>query len=320
MPRTIVLDDEGIVGNDPSLVLDENGYPVISYRDESNSALKLVRCLDALCTQTNVTTGETDVFTIEDQDAGDGTQDESSVLKVVKSGAINSGDDGFSLVELANTGTDPGANKYWISGRKTDEGAPLWGVDITDNDFWSEGGIVLGVSGADGGTYSGGTFIVEPDGDVGIGTTTPGARLEVDGGSVIFDEYGIGTYNDTSANYILATDTAGNVVELNTAANTRWFYAPAVTINASDTVTNATLDIHQEYVDQFTNIPAAQRSTGAPDNIPVYAETDLWYIVSFYDNTVIDNISIDANGVMTYDIINVPFDNYTIVNVVLLIK
>ena len=271
-------------------------------------------------TQTDATTGERDVFTIDDQDAGDGTQDESSVLKVLKSGAINSNDDGFSLVELANTGADPGANKYWISGRKTDEGAPLWGVDITDNDFWSEGGIVLGVTGADGGTYSGGNFIVEPDGDVGIGTTSPGARLEVDGGSVIFDEYGVGTYNDTSANYILATDTAGNVVELNTAGNTRWFYAPAVTIDASDTITNATIDIHQEYVDQFTNIPAAQRSTGAPADIPIYGQSDLWYYVTFYDNTVIDNISIDANGVLTYDIISVPFDNYTIVNVVILIK
>lgn len=271
-------------------------------------------------TQTNVTTGERDVVTIEDQDVGDGTQDESSVLKVVKSGAINSNDNGFSLVELANTGADPGASKYWISGRKTDEGAPLWGVDITDNDFWSEGGIVLGVTGADGGTYSGGNFIVEPDGDVGIGTTTPGARLEVDGGSVIFDEYGIGTYNDTSANYILATDTAGNVVELNTAPNTRWFYAPAVTIDASDTISNATLDIHQEYIDQFTNIPAAQRSTGAPDNIPTYGENDLYYYITYYDNTVLSNISISASGVLTYDIIQVPFDNYTIVNVVILIK
>ncbi len=271
-------------------------------------------------TQATGTTGEKDVLTIEDQDIGDGTQDESSVLKVVKSGAINSADNGFSLVELANTGADPGASKYWISGRKTDEGAPLWGVDITDNDFWSEGGIILGVSGADGGTYSGGNFIVEPDGDVGIGTITPGARLEVDGGSVIFDEYGIGTYNDTSANYILAADTSGAVVELNTAANTRWFYAPAVTVDASDTISNATIDLHQEYIDQFTSIPAAQRSTGAPDNIPVYAENELWYFVTFYDNTVIDNISISAAGVLTYDIISVPFDNYTIVNIAFLIK
>ena len=271
-------------------------------------------------TQTNVTTGERDVFTLEDQDVGGGGQDESSVLKVLKSGAINSGDDGFSLVELANTGTDPGANKYWISGRKTDEGAPLWGVDITDNDFWSEGGIVLGVTGADGGTYSGGNFIVESDGDVGIGTTTPGARLEVDGGSVIFDEYGVGTYKDSTADYILAVNSSGDVVELNTLQNTRWIYAPAVTVDASDTTTNATIDLHQEYVDQFSTIPSAQRSPGAPADLPTYAEDELHYYITFYDNSVIDNISISSAGVLTYDVISVPFDNYTIINVIFMVK
>ena len=267
-------------------------------------------------TQATGTTGEKDVLTIEDQDAGDGTQDESSVLKVVKSGAINSGDNGFSLVELANTGADPGASKYWISGRKTDEGAPLWGVDITDNDFWSEGGIVLGVTGADGGTYSGGNFIVEPDGDVGIGTTTPGARLEVDGGSVIFDEYGIGTYNDTSANYILATDTAGAVVELNTAANTRWFYPPPVIIDASSTVTSATYDVHAAYIDQFTNSATFVKSPGAGATLPVYAENELGYFVTFYDDTILDNVSISNAGVLTYDIIAIPDDNYTVITIV----
>ena len=161
-------------------------------------------------------------------------------------------------------------------------------------------------------------IIFESDGDVGIGTTTPGARLEVAGGSVIFDEYGVGTQADTSADYILATNPDGDVVELNTAKNSRWFYAPAVTIDASDTITNTTLDLYQEYEDQFLNPDI--RSTGAPTSLPLYSSSDLWYYVSYHDDTVIDNISIDASGVMTYDIIDVPFDNYTIVNVIFLIK
>lgn len=132
-------------------------------------------------TQDNSLTGEKDVFTIEDQDVGGGGQDHSSVLKVLKSGNINTGDNGFSLIELANTGTNPGNNKYWISGRTTDEGAPLWGVDVTDNDYWSDGGITLGVTTNSNGTYSNGNFRVNSDGTTSINSisASPGAILDV---------------------------------------------------------------------------------------------------------------------------------------------
>jgi hypothetical protein len=132
-------------------------------------------------TQDNSLTGEKDVFTIEDQDVGGGGQDHSSVLKVLKSGNINTGDNGFSLIELANTGTNPGNNKYWISGRTTDEGAPLWGVDVTDNDYWSDGGITLGVTTNSNGTYSNGNFRVNNNGDVGIKNTNPQEALHISG-------------------------------------------------------------------------------------------------------------------------------------------
>lgn len=131
--------------------------------------------------QGNNLTSEKDVFTIEDADIGGGGQDGSSVLKIHKSGSINSGDDGFSLIELTNSGTDPGADKYWISGRKIDEGAPLWGVDITDSEYWSEGGIVLGVTPNTDGTYTGGNFIVQPNGNTGVGTTNPQKEIHVAG-------------------------------------------------------------------------------------------------------------------------------------------
>jgi len=131
-------------------------------------------------TQTNGTTGQRDVFTIEDQDTAGGGQDESSVLKVIKSGAISSEANGYSLIELTSTGADPGDNKYWISGHAVDEGAPLWGVDLTDSDYWSEGGLTLGVSSATDGTYSGGTFRIDPDGDTGIGTITPDISAQLD--------------------------------------------------------------------------------------------------------------------------------------------
>jgi hypothetical protein len=160
--------------------------------------------------------------------------------------------------------------------------------------------------------------IIEGDGDVGIGTTSPGAKLDVDG-SVRLSAFDDNTYKDTSS-YVLGVKGNGDVVKMNTGRNSRWFYAPAVTIDASALATDQELDIHQEYIDQFTSIPANQNSTGAIMNLPTYAEDELEYVVTFYDNEVLDNINVTSDGILEYDIIKVPFDNYTIVNVIILIK
>ena len=274
--------------------------------------------------QENNLTGERDVFTIEDQDVGGGGQDESSVLKVVKSGNINSSDLGFSLIELANTGTDPGDDKFWISGRTTDEGAPLWGVDITDNDFWSEGGIVLGVTGADGGTYSGGNFIVEPDGDTGIGTTTPDARLDVEGGNVRFSDYGDNTVTGTPTS-LVGIESDGDLVEVNTVTSSRIFYPPSIAVDASTNGT-FTIDLHAQYVTQFGSPTVA--SAGAPAAVPTYAANELYYYITFADPAVFDTTStsgptemrIDADGMLTYTVIAQPVDFNALINVVFVVK
>src|SRR5690606_17574472 len=44
-------------------------------------------------------------------------------------------------------------------------------------------------------------------------------------------------------------------------------------------------------------------STGAPEDIAVYAENEMYYYVSYYDQTVFSNVSISATGVLTYNII-----------------
>jgi hypothetical protein len=151
-------------------------------------------------TQDNSLTGEKDVFTIEDQDQGGGSQDHSSVLKVLKSGNINNGDSGFSLIELANTGSDPGANKYWISGRKIDESAVLWGVDITDNDFWSKGGLTLGITENTNGTYSNGNFRVDSNGYTGINNTNPLEALHISGTTETIRVEALNSTNNASNN------------------------------------------------------------------------------------------------------------------------
>ena len=261
--------------------------------------------------QSNVTTGERDVFTIADEDNGGGGQDESSVLKVIKSGNINQGDNGFSLIELANTGNDPGANKYWISGRTIDEGAVKWGVDITDNDYWSEGGIILGVTGADGGTYSGGAFRVESDGDTGIGTITPTARLDVDGDARIRN---LPTADDTDQ--LVTADANGNLRKVNSLRASKVFYPPSIEIDASSTGT-FTIDLYAQYIAQFGSPVVSSAGT-----IPTYAANELDYHVTFADPAVFNTatMSISATGVLTYSVIALPVDFNSLINVVFVVK
>ncbi len=164
-----------------------------------------------------------------------------------------------------------------------------------------------------------GDITFEADGDVGIGTTSPSARLDVQGGTVTLGEYGTGAQADTTnVDYILATNSVGEVKELNTAKNTRWFYPPAVVIDASNIVTGASLDLHADYVDQMAT-PAIS-SDGSSGFIPFYDQDELEFYITDFDNTILDNVTIDADGVMTYDIISIPFDNYTVINVVFVIK
>ena len=164
-----------------------------------------------------------------------------------------------------------------------------------------------------------------PSGSLGVGTISPDARLDVEGGSVRFSDYGSGTYMDTlavaaadSAAYMLGVDTHGDVVEMNTAKSSKIFYPPALVIDVSSTGTNLTLDLHQEYVDLFSSPAVA--SSGAPSAIPTYDETELYYYVTDYDSSIFSNLSISAAGVLTYDIDTVPSDNCAILNVVFVVK
>ncbi len=159
---------------------------------------------------------------------------------------------------------------------------------------------------------------IAADGDVGIGTSSPDAKLDVEGGQVRFSDYGTGTYEDTTAVYLLGVEADGDIMEMNTAKSSRIFYPPALVIDASSTGTSLTLDLHQQYIDLFGSPSVA--SSGAPSVIPTYAETELYYYVTDYDNTIFSNLSISAAGVLTYDIDAVPTDNCSVLNVVFVVK
>ena len=164
-----------------------------------------------------------------------------------------------------------------------------------------------------------------PSGALGIGTRAPDAFLDVDGGDVQFSDYGVGTYLDTAATstpadvtYTLGVDNSGNIIEVNNTKSSKIFYPPALVIDVSTTGNNRTLDLHQEYVDLY-GTPAVA-SSGAPSAIPTYAQDELFYYVTDYDNTIFSDLSIDALGVLTYDVDTVPSDNCAFLNVVFVVK
>lgn len=97
-----------------------------------------------------------------------------------------------------------------------------------------------------------------------------------------------------------------------------WFYMPSVPFNTSVTLTGQTENLYNLYVSQF-GTPAV-KSAGAPDAVPyIPAATELYYYITAYDTNVFSNISIDASGVMTYDV-NAAATDYSFINIVFVLK
>jgi len=110
-----------------------------------------------------------------------------------------------------------------------------------------------------------------------------------------------------------------------TSASGRIFYPPSIEIDASTNGVGRTVNLYQEYVDQFGSgnsdlVKSVDGSTTAPD-IPIYAANELYYYVTYFDALVFSNISIDgATGIMTYSVIGPPADYNSLINVVFVVK
>ncbi|MGO4919812.1 hypothetical protein ACEN2N_09690, partial [Maribacter spongiicola] len=103
-------------------------------------------------------------------------------------------------------------------------------------------------------------------------------------------------------------------------ANTRpdIFYPPSIEVDVATTGTGRTIDLHAEYISQY-GTPAVS-SVGAPTAIPTYANTELYYYVTYFDDTVFANVTVSAAGIMQYDVIAAPTDYNTLINVVFVAK
>ena len=101
----------------------------------------------------------------------------------------------------------------------------------------------------------------------------------------------------------------------------RIFYPPSIAIDASSTGTDS-VDLYQEYIDQFGSPVVSSEATA----IPTYGRTELAYYVTYADPSVfgngtsVQNMSINTNGVLSYEIFNPPADYNSLINVVFVVK
>ncbi|WP_062181927.1 hypothetical protein [Dysgonomonas macrotermitis] len=172
---------------------------------------------------------------------------------------------------------------------------------------------------------------------VGINTSTPNVSAALD---IVSTEKGILIPRMTTvqksaivapAEGLLVYDTTLRCIAQNagTTASPAWvclsqrdaqngfFYMPTIAVDASTVVTGKTIDLYNEYLTQFT---APTKNPSAPVNIPYFTNrTDLYYYITNYDMDVMGNVSINDNGVMTYDI-KVESDYDSFLTVVFVLK
>lgn len=163
-------------------------------------------------------------------------------------------------------------------------------------------------------------FVFHVEAQVGINTTSPhqSAAMDIESTSKGLLIPRMTTSQKTAitnpASGLLIYDTTLRCISQNagTAASPAWvclsqkdaqngfFYMPTIAIDASTVVTGKTIDLYDEYKKQFT---APVKNPSAPANIPYFTNrTDLYYYITNYDTSVLGNISINNQGVMTYDV------------------
>lgn len=140
--------------------------------------------------------------------------------------------------------------------------------------------------------------------------------LSIERMEVMYAKQGLlGTYVDPeeivpAANGDVLTTSSGitqwtqskNVIK---SANMNWFFMPSVSFDTSTPITDATKNLYTQFTTQF-GTPSIKCS-GAPGGYGVLptlpAATDIYYYITYYDPAVFANITIDASGVMEYDVL-----------------
>ena len=152
-------------------------------------------------------------------------------------------------------------------------------------------------------------------GEIGVGTTGPTAFLDINGDVRVRT---IPVAADTDQ--LVTADTNGNLRKVNSLKASKVFYPPSIEINASVTGT-FTIDLYAQYIAQFGSPVVSSGGT-----IPTYLVSELDYHVTFADpnvfgnGTTVQNMSVNASGVLSYEVFNAPADYNSLINVVFVVK
>lgn len=96
----------------------------------------------------------------------------------------------------------------------------------------------------------------------------------------------------------------------------KFFYMPSILVNTA-TLGTKTLDLYAIYFSQFNSPPV--KSTGSTGSIPTLPKTQLEYYITYYDTALMNTVTIDANGLMSYNVIGNASDA-SFMNIVFVVK
>lgn len=165
-------------------------------------------------------------------------------------------------------------------------------------------------------------------GRVGVNATAPTERLHVNG-TARFQSLpkagegvttsAAGQYDQTKANHFdpkrVVVANAQGVFGSMPGAWPLFFYLPGYIMPTDVSApeydgTMFTIDLHKIYRERFQPSLAAVTppATASPSStaLPVEQVSDLGFFVTYYDNTVVKDVTVDDTGILTYKLVNVP--------------
>ncbi|MGB5387476.1 MAG: hypothetical protein WBN20_11900, partial [Eudoraea sp.] len=248
-------------------------------------------------------------------DADSSVTNEVNTAFAVNAGNLDITDSNGTLsVPLTSLGTDDqDISTDGTAGNITiEDGSTLaLNVDDADSSVTNEVNTAFAVN-------AGNLDITDSNGTLSVPLTSLGTDDQLDSEvnlatPIDVDEGGVGSpTNETTVQEVI------QAIAPITSKAARIFYPPSIAVDASTNGVGFTEDLYTQYIAQFGTPTVA--SAGAPAAVPTYAATDLYYYVTYADPAVFANMSINASGVLTYDIIGQPADYNSLINVVFVVK